>query len=105
MHLVRLLTAAGATAEAGEAAAAAQRTAVCRELGWERETEFRRAVLDRLQPAGLAVWRCALSGAGAEPAAVLAGIEAFEAWYETTHGGPFYALLDQEPPEVALVEP
>jgi hypothetical protein len=105
MHLVRLLAAAGTTAEAEEAAAAAQRAAVCRELGWERESEFRRAVLDRLQPAGLAVWQCARGQEGAGPAAVLAGIDAFEAWYEATHDGPFYALLDREPPEVALVEP
>jgi hypothetical protein len=104
MHLVRLLAAAGAGADAEEAAAAAQRAAVRRELGWEGESALRQATLDRLQPVGLAVWHCARGTEGAQPAAVLAGLEAFEAWYEATHAAPFYALFDQEPAEVNLVE-
>ncbi len=104
MHLVRLLAAAAATADAEEEAAVVQRAAVRRELGWERESDFRRGVLDRLQPVGLAVWHCASGQEGAEPSAVHAGLEAFEAWFEATHNGPFYALFDQEPPEVGLVE-
>jgi hypothetical protein len=103
-HLVRTLAAAVAGAETEEAAAAAVRAAVRRDLDWESETDFRRAVLDRLQPAGVAVWSCARASEGAEPAAIQAALEDFEAWYEATHGAPFYVLFDQEPAEVALVE-
>jgi hypothetical protein len=105
INLVRILAAAAAGADAEEVATAAQRAAVRRELGWDGGSEFQRAVLDRLRPAGLAVWRCARAGDGAEPpAAVHAELEAFETWFESAHRGPFYALFDREPPEVSLVE-
>jgi hypothetical protein len=104
VYLVRLLAAAAAPAEAEEAAAAARRAAVRRALGWGGESDFRRAVLDGLRPAGIAVWRCARGGEAAQPSVVQAALEAFETWYEATHGQPCYSLLDQEPPEVGLVE-
>jgi len=105
MNLARMLAGAAAGADAEATATAAQRAVVGREFGWDGESEFQRAVLDRLRPVGLAVWRCTRGGDGAEPpAAVQAELEAFETWFETAHEGSFYALFDREPPEVSLVE-
>jgi hypothetical protein len=104
MNLVRMLAAAAAGADTEVPAAATQRAAVRRELGWVREGEFHRAVLDRLQPVGLAVWQCVRGVEGAQPPAVHAELEAFETWFEAAYRDPFYALFDREPPEVGLVE-
>lgn len=102
MNLVRTLIAPIAAAATEEAAASAQRAAARRELGWEREGDYHRAILDRLKPVGIALWH---SVRGEESAtAALAELEAFETWFETSHKEPFYALFDRTPPEVGLVE-
>jgi hypothetical protein len=104
MNLVRTLSAPLAAAETEEAAASALRAAARRELGWEREGEYHRAVLDRLQPVGFVLWQCVRGAKDAAPSAALAELEAFETWFETTHKEPFYALFDHAPAEVGLVE-
>jgi len=103
-HLVKALGAAAARAEKSEDVAAAQRTSVRHELGWEIESEFHRAILDGLRPAGEAVANFARSEGDVAPSAILAELEAFEAWYLSTYGEAFYALFDREVPQVALVE-
>jgi hypothetical protein len=35
---------------------------------------------------------------------VIPALEAFEAWFETAHGKPFYVLFDQYVPEVPVVD-
>jgi hypothetical protein len=100
-----MLVGAAGGADQEEAAAAAQRAAVRRDLGWGGEGDFHRAILDRLQPVGRIVWQYLRGVADVTPATVHAELEAFEAWYEATHGNSFYALFDQEIAEVALVEP
>jgi hypothetical protein len=102
MNFVRVLADAAKTDDLEEAAAA-QRAAVRLELGWGRESEFHRAVLDRLRPVARLVWQGA-RGRGLEAKAINAELEAFEAWFEAAHRQPFYALFDREPPEVGLVE-
>jgi hypothetical protein len=104
MNLVRTLVAPITAAETEEAAASAQRAAARREHGWEREGDYHRAILDRLQPVGIALWRSVRGAEDATPSATLAELEAFETWFETNHKEPFYALFDRAPPEVGLVE-
>jgi hypothetical protein len=103
-NFVRSLAGAAAGAATEEAASQTLRAAVRRELGWSLEGEFQRSILDRLQPVGRLVWQSLRGEEAATPPAIQAALEAFEAWFETTHGSSFYALFDQEAPEVALVE-
>lgn len=96
--------AAAAGAEAAEADGAAARAAVRRafaaEFGWHGDSEARARILDRFD-AVTAALAAVLAGAAADPAAEMAG---FEAWYAETCGGDFLALFDQEPIEAPVVE-
>jgi hypothetical protein len=104
-NLVRALATAAGAADCEEAVDPAQRAAVRRELGWGCESDFHRAILDRLQPVGRRVWQYTGGVKDGKPSAIHAELESFEAWYEATYDNSFYALFDQDIAEVALVEP
>lgn len=103
MNFVRALATAAKTKDSEADVIAAQRAAARHELDWFDNSEFQRTVLDRMQPVGLAVWRC-LRGQDAEVTAIQAELDAFEGWFEATYREPFYAQFDREPPQVSLVE-
>ncbi len=105
LNLVREVAKAVASAENDERAIACGTAVVRSELGWEAESETRNETLQRFAP----VVRAAFEGlcppeteeTSAHIAEALAG---FEAWYESTHGKPFWVLFDQYVPELPLVE-
>jgi hypothetical protein len=104
-RLVRVLAAHAGTPEAKpEEAWQAQRRAVRDELGWSGTSEAHEAILARLQPVAAAVRNQVCSNEDRSPAEVMAELEAFEAWFETTRGTSFYALFDQYFPEVPVVD-
>jgi hypothetical protein len=103
-NFVRTLAVASVGTDAEEVALASQRRAMCEELGWTDPSAAHEAILDRLEPLGRAVWRCACGAEAATTAAVHAELEAFEAWFEGAHGKSFYALFDQYVPEVPVVD-
>jgi hypothetical protein len=103
-RLIRTLADAAAGVEAEDVAAAAQRRAVCEELGWSGESEAQGEILDRLQAVGRAVWQCTCGVDDATPSGVAAELARFEAWFEGARGKPFYALFDQYAPEVPVVD-
>jgi flavin-dependent dehydrogenase len=103
-RLIRLLATSAAAADAEDAAVTAQRCAVRDEIGWTGESEAHRAILDRLDPVGRAVWECTREDGEGAPAAVTDELKQFEAWFEEAHKKPFYALFDQYYPEVPVVD-
>jgi hypothetical protein len=104
-RLVRTLVhSAGAEASEPEQVWAAQRQAVREELGWTEKSDVYDAILVRLQPVALAVWKCACAADGEAAPAVGPELEAFEAWFEGAHGKSFYALFDQYVSEVPVVD-
>jgi hypothetical protein len=103
-RLVRALATAGAGTEAEDIAIAAQRQAVRDELGWSGSSAAYDAILDRLRSVARVVWLCVRGTEDVAPAAVHAELEAFESWFEATHGKSFYALFDQYVPEVPVVD-
>lgn len=107
LGLARDQLAAVSGAENEEAAAAAGAAALKRELDWHGETEHRARVLAAFRPVSLAVWAAAKGeNADAEAAtdAVAQALAAFEAWHRDEVGTEFLALLDQETPELPVVE-
>ncbi len=103
-RLVRLLATSAEGPQNHEEVAAAQRTAIAEELGWEVESASYKAILDEMKPLGLSVWRCVSNADGSTPELVEAEIEKFETWFEGKHGTSFYALFDQYVPEAPLVD-
>lgn len=103
-NLVRLLISSAARCDTEEAALGSQRAALRNDLEWRFESDPQRAILDRLQTIGRAIWQCTRNTTEDGPACVHAELQAFEAWYETTHGKSFYALFDQYFPELPVVE-
>lgn len=117
LGIAQLLTAPIAVAENEEAAVATASTALCNEVGWYADTEIRARILTAFRPVIVAIWAATrplpsggeASGAkGAAPPAhapaVTAALAQFETWYEGEIGAPFLALLDQEIPELPVVE-
>lgn len=105
-RLIRTLAAsAGTAASEPEQTWSVQRQAVRDELGWTEDSVAYDAILARLQPVALAVWKCACATSdGDAPTAVVPELEAFEAWFEGVHGKSFYALFDQYVTEVPVVD-
>lgn len=92
-------------AEDADAAVEAQCAALMGELGWANRGGDRGAVLDEWAHVARAV--AASLGLDCESrhgGNVEAALAAFEAWYEAGRGTPFLALLDQEIPEMPVVE-
>lgn len=110
-HLVGVLVEATEKARSkNEPTEPARYAALAREVGWRLEGEFQKAIRARLASVGAcvedAIAKAAdegTSGAG-DTGALLAAFDEFETWYETTYGSQFYALFDQEPAQVNLVE-
>lgn len=100
LNLMRAVAAAFGDAEE-EAAAAAGRAAMLRQVGWSGATQAQRDVAERFTPVALAVWRAAWEDPAADPAAALAE---FEAWYAAERAAPFLGLMDRDIVELPLVE-
>lgn len=103
-RLIRILASSAEGSEEEDEALLAQRKAVSEEIGWAVESDAYKAILDEMKPLGLSVWRCVCGVEASSPAEVKKEIERFEAWFETKHGTPFYALFDQYVPEAPLVD-
>ncbi len=103
-RLIRTLADATAGAEDEADAMAMQRRAVRTDIGWTGESDSHAAILDKLRPVGQAVWQCACEDPEATAANVHTELQTFEAWFETTHGKPFYVLFDVYTPEVPVVD-
>ncbi len=103
-NFIRMLASSAAGVEKEDEAAAAQYRALSEELGWHGESEAHKAILEQMKPLGRSVWQCVC---GTEPEVnsdVAAELSAFEAWFESKHGTPFYALFDRYVPEAPLVD-
>lgn len=116
-HLVTILADATLKAkEASQPTEEARYAALAREVGWRREGDFQKAVRAEMARVGELIEAALASSPQGEEAeakgasiaeasaALLAALEAFETWYETAYGAPFYALFDQEAAEVPLVD-
>jgi hypothetical protein len=104
-RLIRTLAnSVGAEVAEPEQVWGAQRQAVRDELGWTEQSDVYDAILVRLQPVALAVWKCACTADAEAPPAVAPELEAFETWFEGAHGKSFYALFDQYVSEVPVVD-
>ncbi len=76
-----------------------------REIGWTGATEFQRTGAEKFAPVALAVWEATKPEADES---VTKDIErelaAFENWYATARDKPFMTVMEQELPELPLVE-
>lgn len=104
IRLIRVLTAAAASAETEDAALAAQTRGVCEDLGWSGASTAQDEILDRMRPLGRAVWQCVRGTGGQLSPAVAAELEAFEQWFQQARGQPLYSLFDRYVPEVPVVD-
>lgn len=119
LDLARTMAGAIASAATPEDAVRAQLAALKADLGWHSETVARAKILSAWTAVAEAVWRhrplpaaaasdgsgaTAASPAGPEGPSVEDAMAAFEAWYEAEHGQPFLALMDQDIPEIPVVE-
>ena len=104
VRLVKLLAGPSAQAETVDAALAAQRCAVADEFGWNADREDHKVVLANLEGPGRAIWS-SLHGSAENPVGAIAdNLAAFENWYQTHAGQPFYVLFDQYVPQAPLVD-
>lgn len=103
-RFVRALATSAAGAEEADTAWPRQRQAVCEELGWGPLSKSYEDILARMEPLAGAVRACLVTPEAEEAAAVVRELDAFETWFETTHGKPFYVLFDQYVQEVPVVD-
>jgi hypothetical protein len=103
-NFVRLLASSAAGLEKEDEATAAQGRALSEELGWHGESEAHKAILEEMKPVGRSVWQCVCGTGPQVTADVSAALGSFEAWFERTHGTPFYGLFDRYVPEVPVVD-
>ena len=116
-HLVSVLADATLKArETSQATEEARYAALAREVGWRREGEFQKAICSGIAHVGALIEAALTPDPGAQQgegkaaleaeasARIVAALEAFETWYETTYKAEFYALFDQETSEVPLVD-
>jgi hypothetical protein len=106
LNLMRTLIRAIGPAESEAAAVAGGLAAVRSQLGWESDTDTRTETLKRLAAVVRATFANLAPAAEVETLAadVPQTLGDFEAWYATTYGRPFWALFEQEIPEMPLVE-
>lgn len=102
VNLMRKVASAVRGAEEEEAAAAAGRGVLLREVGWNGATAPQREVADRFAPVVLAVWEA--TRPEAEASEVPEVWAAFEDWYAAERGRPFLTLMEREIVELPLVE-
>ncbi|RTL59690.1 MAG: hypothetical protein EKK41_29270 [Hyphomicrobiales bacterium] len=105
-RLIGLLsTSLPAQAGTEDEAWAAQKRAVCEDLGWSALSESYQEILARMEPVAAAVRSCLATPQDDKAApAVVAELERFEAWFLEAKGKPFYVLFDQYVPEVPVVD-
>jgi hypothetical protein len=113
-YAFRRLTVATAMARAACAAETEEDRSACalaalyREFGWLAATERRQRIGAAAAPLALAIVQAARpreqGEAPADCRAVTAAFAAFEAWYEAENGAPLLAALDQDIPDMPLVE-
>lgn len=105
LDLARTMVAALRSCETAAEAHVAGAAAFKRELGWNTETEPRKAVLSAWSSVVAAIWQSLRPDTAAEAAATPESAFAdFETWYEAKHGQPFLATFDVELPELPVVE-
>lgn len=105
LNVMSEVASAVASAE-NEEAAVASGTAVLRvELGWETDSDVRSETLARFATVVRALFE-GLDVPEQESTTCdsVEALRAFEAWYESSYGRPFWALFDQEIAELPLVE-
>lgn len=93
-------------ADSEAVAVAAAKSVMRNKLGWGGDDDEARAeVLERFAPVAQQVFKgLAPADDEAPPPDVLAALNAFEAWYGSTHPGPFWALFEHYMPETPLVD-
>ncbi len=75
------------------------------EVGWTGGSQFQRDVVEKFAPVALAVWAASKPEAKDEDAAeITKELAAFEAWFAQDRETPFLTLMQQEIPELPLVE-
>lgn len=105
LDLAGTMLSAVRSAETVEAAQAAGTSALKRELGWNTETEARKAVLAAWSPVVAAIWNSLQEAPTPQSSpAPVAAMAQFETWYAAKHGQPFLATFDVELPELPVVE-
>lgn len=108
LGLIKAVVTSSSAAKDGAEALARGRAALKAELGWLSDSEARLPILEAWGAVTQAVWRTLHPETAAEAdhdrPSVGDALAAFEAWYETAHGSAFLALLDQEIPEMPVVE-
>lgn len=109
LDLAKRMAAAAMACEARDAAIAAQVSTLKSEFGWYGENDHRKRICDAWEAVADAVWHETSDNAadGADAAdrpSVADTIRAFEAWYQAEFNRPFFELLDQEVPEMPVVE-
>lgn len=106
VELAKVMARAAAPAATLEEASAAQVAAFRREFGWHGENEQRKAALEAWRAVADAVWRDLKPDAssGQPRTTVPEAMAQFEAWYTTRFGSHYLTLLDQDIPELPVVE-
>ncbi len=109
LNLMRTVTAALEGSESEDEAIRHGSAAFLRELGWSGDSETQQETLRQFEPVIAACWRAAApppetSDADAEPAAIIAKLRAFEAWFAENRNGPFLSIMEREIVELPLVE-
>lgn len=109
LGIAKVMARAAAASPDAEAAVAAQAAAFRRELGWHGDSDQRKRALNAWAAVSEAVWRevgprPAQGEAEAELPSVGDAMAAFEGWYIAQFGTSYLALLDQDIPEMPVVE-
>ncbi len=104
VNLMRGVAAGVRGAEEPDAAVAAGRAVMLREVNWTGATQAQRDAADRFAPVVLAIWAATRPEPEGDPEAVARAFADFEAWYAAERGGPFLALMEREIVELPLVE-
>jgi hypothetical protein len=106
VNLLRPIAEAVARAESEEMAVAGGQAILRAKLGWSNDSEARSAILTRFAMVvkGMFATLHPRSEGEAEPADILALLDAFEAWYEEAHRTSFWSLFDQPMQETPVVD-
>lgn len=105
LNLMKSVGQAVADAKDEEEVKAQASTAFLAEVSWTGGSQFQRDVLEKFMPVALAVWAASKPDAKEEDAAEIAKeLAVFEAWFAQDRETPFLTLMQQELPELPLVE-
>lgn len=105
LNLVKAIGAAIAGAKDEEEARALGASAFLIEVGWTGGSQSQRDVVEKFQPVALALWTASRPEATAEDAATVSKeLAAFEEWFGQNRDAAFLTLMQQDLPELPLVE-